>query len=63
MNYRRPLRETQRPDTFYRNVETDAVFLSPDGIGRFWYDSLEEAEEEHGDDLPVVEVKAEEWDD
>jgi len=42
-----------KPDVIYETVEGD-IFVSPDGIGRLWYDSVDEAYEQHGTDLPVV---------
>ena len=46
-------RETQEPDVIYV-VEDSWAFVTPDGIGRFFYDSLEEAQEAHGEETPVV---------
>lgn len=46
-------RDSQEPEVFY--VAPDGcTFVSPDGIGRFFYDSLAEAIEEHGDHLNIV---------
>lgn len=39
-------------DTFYV-VEDGTTAWSPDGVGAIWYDSLDEAEEEHGN-LPTI---------
>lgn len=38
-------RETQRPEVAYVD-RTGFCFVSPDGVGRFYFDSLEEAQEE-----------------
>ena len=45
-------RQTQRMDVIYVTTDGD-VYVSPDGDGRYWYDTVEQAQEEHGD-LPVV---------
>lgn len=49
-------RANQRPDVIYRVLDEagDMFFVSPDGEGRFWYDTLAEAQAQHGDDLPIV---------
>jgi hypothetical protein len=51
----RVTRQTQEPDTFYVCPD-GAVFLTPDGEGRYWYDSLREAQEDLGDIWPVVHL-------
>jgi hypothetical protein len=35
-------------------------FVSPDGEGRYYYDTLDEAQAEHGDDLQVIPCAMEE---
>jgi hypothetical protein len=53
-------RATQETDTIY--VTSDEwAFVTPDGEGRYWYESLEEAQEQHGDDLPVVYADVDPW--
>ena len=37
-----------RVDTFYR-IPSGEVFLTPDGFGGFWYESVEEAIGQHGE--------------
>lgn len=48
-------RDSQRPDHIYRSPDGTCI-VTPDGIGRYFYDDLAEAQRQHGDDLPVVEV-------
>lgn len=36
-----------QPDTFYV-MDDDTTFYTPDGVGGFYYDSFEEALEQHG---------------
>jgi len=38
----------------YKDNRNGGYFVSPDGVGRFHYDTLEAAKEQHFD-LPVVE--------
>lgn len=47
-------RETQEPDLIYILTDGATCFVTPDGVGRYWYDSVLEAEEQHGDDVPHV---------
>lgn len=54
-------RETQEIEVIYVGPEVDedkpgGVFVTTDGIGRYWYDSVEEAQEQHGDDLPICHL-------
>ena len=43
-----------KPEVIYATVEGD-VFVSPDGIGRVWYDTVQEAKEDHPfETLPIV---------
>lgn len=47
------------PDVIYAvRYDTGAIgyAVTPDGIGAYWYDSLPEAKEAHGDDLPVIHM-------
>ena len=47
-----------RTDAIYRvSGETTVYFVSPDSIGRYFYDSLAEAKEQHGLDI-VINVSA-----
>jgi hypothetical protein len=60
-------RENQKIDTIYRidavegysghvkPLEAYQYVVTPDGEGRFYYDSLAEAREQHGD-LPVIQT-------
>ncbi|QFG12167.1 Hypothetical Protein OBI_RACECAR_39 [Arthrobacter phage Racecar] len=41
----------------YEETSTGQYFFSPDGVGCFWYDTLEEAQEQHGDTGDVLEVE------
>lgn len=45
-------RDNQQVDVIYAYGD-DECFVSPDGEGRYWYDSIAEAEAEHGQ-LPIV---------
>ena len=54
-------REQQKTDVIYV-TPSGGVFVSPDGIGRIWYDSEEEAAEQHGDHLETVYLDVEPWD-
>ena len=49
-------RSTQEPDVIYVHNESGVAFVTPDGIGRHWADSEDEAVEEYGDDLPIEYV-------
>jgi hypothetical protein len=51
-------RAEQVPDTIYVTPDGQA-FYTPDGVGRTWYDSDEEAMAEHGDDLTVIVLDVE----
>jgi len=35
-------------DTAYFVRKDDMFFITPDGIGGFWYDTIEELEDQHG---------------
>lgn len=35
-------------DTAYFVRKDDMYFITPDGIGGFWYDTIEELEDQHG---------------
>lgn len=48
-----------REETLYRVTDRkgrETYAWSPDGEGFFWYDSYEEAVEQHGDNNPVHDV-------
>lgn len=49
-------RESMKIDVIYQGGKLDQVFVTPDGHGRFWYDTIDEAEEQHGE-LPIVLVE------
>lgn len=54
-------RANLKPDTIYRFDEPDtftgyAWFVSPDGIGGYWYGSAKAARKSTGIDTPVVVV-------
>lgn len=40
-------RDNQEPDVLYV-LPDGSAFVTPDGEGRYWYDSEEEAEEDYG---------------
>lgn len=35
-------------DTAYFVRKDDQYFITPDGLGGFWYDTIEELEDQHG---------------
>jgi hypothetical protein len=41
----------------YHETSSDTYFFSPDGVGCFWYDTLEEAQDQHGDTGDILEVE------
>jgi hypothetical protein len=46
-------RKTQQVDTIYvtpgaENGEPESVFFTPDGVGRIWFDTVDEAKNETG---------------
>lgn len=50
-------RKNQQSDVIYvtqNYPESGSVFITPDGEGRIWYDSIKEAQEQHGDDIPII---------
>lgn len=59
----RVTRDNQEPDVIYVGEWDDPVFkgetifVTPDGIGRYYYDSIEEARDDVGD-LPIVRAAA-----
>jgi hypothetical protein len=42
-------RDELKVNTIYYVEKDDVYFVTPDGIGGYWYDTEEEAREEHGD--------------
>jgi hypothetical protein len=49
-------REDLKPETTYYVRKDDQYFWSPDGEGGYWYETLEELEEQHGEqDLDEIE--------
>lgn len=47
------LRDEQEADTIYE-MPDGSVFYTPDGIGRVYYDTIEDALADMGDDAPVI---------
>lgn len=50
-------RETQKTDRVYAVGDPESpglVFVTPDAVGRYFFDSIEAAREDQGDDLPLV---------
>lgn len=41
-------RDNQQPDVIYVSYIENTIFVTPDGIGRIYYDTIAEAIEEHG---------------
>lgn len=39
------------------------VAVSTDGVGAYWYDTVAEAEEQHGDRLPIISIRRERFED
>jgi hypothetical protein len=50
------LRETLKVDRIYKERSSGQYFVTPDGIGCYWYDTLEEAREQHGDTGPIISI-------
>jgi hypothetical protein len=46
-------------EVIYLDTNRNLYLVTPDGIGVWWYDTLEEAREAHGDDVPVYETELE----
>lgn len=51
------LRKTLKVNTIYRERSSGQYFVTPDAIGCFWYDTLDEAREQHGDTGPVISIE------
>jgi hypothetical protein len=49
-------RESLTVDTIYKERKSGLFFVTPDGVGCFWYDTLEEARGEHGDTGPLITI-------
>lgn len=49
-------RENQEPDVLYV-LPDGSCFVSPDGIGRYYFDAEHEAFEEYGDDIETEWVE------
>mgnify|MGYP006277402587 CR=1 FL=1 len=43
-------------DTFYW-LPNGEVFITPDAYGGWWYETIDEARQQHGD-LPVIKIKS-----
>lgn len=41
-------RNTLKVDTIYFDRSCGQYFVTPDGVGGYWYDTYAEAEEQHG---------------
>ena len=55
---KRITRANQQVDVIYEVLDDndgESYFVTPDGEGRYWYETLDEATEQHGDNLPVVQ--------
>jgi hypothetical protein len=53
----RVTRSNQKLDTIYVVADdrlSESIFVTPDGEGRFYYDSVEDAQDDMGPNLPVV---------
>ena len=51
------LRSSLKVDRIYCEDSSGQFFVTPDGIGCFWYDTLEEAKEQHGDTGAVIVIQ------
>jgi hypothetical protein len=49
-------RENLTVDKIYFEKSSGQYFVTPDGIGCYWYGTLEEAREQHGDTGRVITV-------
>ena len=49
-------RKELQVEVIYLDEKSDWYFVTPDGIGVWWYETLEEAQGEHGDTGPVRQV-------
>lgn len=49
-------RATQDADVIYVHDKSGMAFVTTDGIGRYWFDTVDEAIEEFGDDLDITYV-------
>lgn len=50
-------RDSLTVNTIYLELESGLYFVTPDGVGCFWYDTLEGAQDQHGDTGDVEEVE------
>lgn len=52
-------RDNQEPEVIYHDENDENVFVTPDGIGRYYFDSIEEAREEMlgGDEFATCEYE------
>ena len=48
-------RAEQRAETVYVTPDGEA-FFTPDGEGRIWYDDMDAAIDEHGNDVRVIHL-------
>lgn len=45
-------RDNQEHDTVYACTDGTHFVVAPDGVGRYWYDTMDELEAQHGEGLP-----------
>jgi hypothetical protein len=55
-------RESQEVDVLYLDRHFGTAFVTPDGVGRYYYDDQAQAEDEYGDDFADV-LDVDGWDD
>lgn len=53
--YQTIARTKAKTDTIYVCAD-GSIGVTPDCVGFYWYDSIAEAQEQHGDDLPIVRI-------
>jgi hypothetical protein len=49
-------RKDLKAEQAYFDQKADMFFWTPDGVGGFWYATLEELEEEHGEEGDLIIV-------
>lgn len=47
-------RNNLKVDVIYYVEKQDMYFVTPDCFGGYWYETLEEAQEQHGDITPIT---------
>lgn len=58
MSKTQTLRSSLIVDTIYRETSSGTYFVTPDGVGCFWYDTYEEALDQHGDTGDVEDIES-----